>query len=322
MAPHSAIFALLAVLASGAEEDMWGPPDSVKAFGMIEKALEKVTSLPMSPEQSKKAHHVADDVRKAISYVESNKNITKKEKNLKIGEAMKELQELAGDLKKAKEANLAGEPNQKLEKLKKELEEKKKELLKDESMIKLYTLQKELAEKKLQLEKLIEKKNQAKGGKKALAEDAKEESALVGKLMKLTGSLANVTDKKAELPAPIKAALSEVKARSKKESDELANLEANNKKIMGEMDAELKKSLPTTGKDDALKKGQSMIAKLKKEEHRAFMKAKVQKQNQVNELKALEQSIDQHDAKKLTTTLLKMQHEAKSAEAKSGDFLH
>jgi len=305
-----------------------------KGFGVLEAALVKITSLPhMSPELSKKAHVVAADVREAITAVESNAtNLTKAQRNEKIGGAVKELMALQSDLAKdmkSKNEKLAKLENstddqkrEKLTKLQSEIAEKKKELLKDESMIKLYTLQKELAEKKLQLEKLIEKKNQAQSSKTATAEDAKDESALVGKLMKLTGSLANVTDKKAELPAPLKAALAEVKARSKKETDELTKMETGNKKMMAELDAQIKKSIPTSGKDDVLAKGQSMMKRLKKEEHRLFMKTKVQKQAQLSELKAIETSIEQHDAKKLTAGLLKMQHEAKAASAKSGDFLH
>jgi len=316
------MFTILVALASGAEEEMWGPSDSVKAFGAIETALKKVTSLAsLSPEESKKAHKVADDVRSAIAFVESNHNMTKAQKNERIAGAMKELQGLAVDLKKAKEAQLKDDQKfEHLKELKDELAEKKKELAKDEAMIKLYTLQKELAEKKLQLQKLIEKKNQAKASKESLAEDAKAEGALVGKLMKLTSSLP--TDKKAELPAPIKSALAEVKAFSKKESDELAKMEKDNKQTMAALDAEMKKSIPTKGKDDALAKGQQMMRRLKKEEHRTFMKAQVQKKAQLSELKAVEHSIEEHDAKKLKDTLLKMQHEAKAAAAKSGDFLH
>jgi len=310
-------------MAAGMQEEMWGPPDQVKAFGVLEAALTKITAMPMSGAESKKAHHVADDVRKAISAVESKSNLTKAQRNEKIGSAMAELADLGSDLKKMTEKTLSEQSkSEKLQKLESELSEKKKELLKDESMIKLYTLQKELAEKKLQLEKLIEKKNNAKSGKAAMEQDAKEEGVMVSKLMKLTGSLANVTDKKADLPAPLKAALAEVKARVKRESDELTKIETSNKQAMASLDSELKKSLPTTGKDDVLAKGQSMIKRLKKQEHREFMKVKVQKQAQLTELKAIETSIEQHDSKKLTTQLQKMQHEAKAAAAKSGDFLH
>merc|ERR1719487_1754786 len=125
--------------------------------------------------------------------------MTKAQRNEKIAGIMKELQGLAMDLKNAKVDQATDEKKMEhLKKLKDELAEKKKELQKDEAMIKLYTLQKELAEKKLQLEKLIEKKNQDKASKGALAEDAKAESALVSKLMKMTDSLAKVTNKKAE----------------------------------------------------------------------------------------------------------------------------
>merc|ERR1719313_2235179 len=162
---------------------------------------------------------------------------------------MTEMKDLATDLKKAKiEEATDGDKMAKLKKLKSELAEKKKELAKDEAMIKLYTLQKELAEKKLQLEKLIEKKNKDKMGHEALAEDAKAESALVTKLMNMTGSLP--ADKKAELPAPLKSALAEVKAFSKKESDELAKIEKTNKEMMATLDAEMKKNVPTLGKND------------------------------------------------------------------------
>jgi len=321
MSPSTAIFTILVAVASGAEEEMWGPSDSVKAFGTIEAALKKVTSLPMSHAESEKAHKVADAVRAAISAVETNKTLTKAQRNEKVAEAMTDLKSLVADLKNHKQEQLGLDSKEEhLKELKAELAKKKEELQKDEAMIKLYTLQKELAEKKLQLQKLIEKKNQQKSSKEALAEDAKAESTLVTKLMKIEDSLP--TDKKAELPAPVKAALTEVKAFEKKESDELAKMEKDNKQTMAALDAEMKKSLPTTGKDDALAKGQQMMHRLKKEEHRSFMKASVQKKAQLTELKAIEQSIEQHDAKKLKDTLTKMQHEAKAAAAKSGDFLH
>merc|ERR1719235_2016202 len=51
--------------------------------------------------------------------------------------------------------------------------------------------------------------------------------------MKLSGDLAKA-DKKAELPAPVKAALAEVKAYAKKESDVLAKMNAASKKAMAD----------------------------------------------------------------------------------------
>lgn len=301
---------------------MWKPSDSVNAFGAIEAALKKVTSLPMSQKESAKAHKIADDVRKTIAVIESSTNMTKTARNQKIAEVMTEMKDLATDLKNAKMSEATDDKKMEhLKELKKELDEKKKELQKDEAMIKLYTLQKELAEKKLQLQKLIEKKNQDKASKTALAEDAKAENALVSRLMNMTGALANV-GKKAELPAPLKSALTEVKAFSKKESDELAKMEKSNKEMMAALDAEMKKKVPTLGKNDALAKGQQMMNRLKKQEHRQFKKAEAQKKAQLTELKSIEQSIEQHDAKKLTTVLQKMQREAKAAAEQSGGFLH
>merc|ERR1719159_418459 len=101
-------------------------------------------------------------------------------------------------------------------------------------MIKLYTLQKELAAKKLQLQKLIEEKNQA--------QVSKAESKLIRKLMNLTASVP--ADKKAELPAPLKAALAEVKAFSKEESNKLAKVEKESKQTMAALDVDMKKGVP------------------------------------------------------------------------------
>jgi len=310
---RTSFLSLLATLAVGMDTEMWGPADGVKAFAALETALDKITSIHMSPEESKHAEKVAADVRNAIKVVESNStNITKAQRNEKIGAAVKELMQLQADFKPKKQLT-SDEAKAKLAELMKNLNAKKGELAKEESMIKLYTLQKELAEKKLQLENLIEKKEQSEASKKSGAADAAEETALVGKLMKLTGDLAKA-DKKAELPAPVKAALAEVKSRAKKESEELAKMEATNKKAMADLDAEAKKM--------KIKGGEQMIHRLKKQEQRQFKKMRAQKQAELNEFKALDQSIEQHDAKKFSATLLKMEHEVKARTAQSGNFLH
>jgi DNA repair exonuclease SbcCD ATPase subunit len=280
--------------------------------------------MKVSPEASTKVHKVTEDVRSAVMAVESNStNMTKAQKHERIAGVMKELQGLAVDLfQPAADADVdvVDQKAKHLRELKEELAKKKHELEKDESMIKLYTLQKELATKKLQLEKLIEKKNNAQASKKALAEDSKAEIKLVGKLMNLTGSMP--ADKKAELPAPLKAALAEVKTFSQEESSKLAKVEKESKQTMATLDAEMKKSGSTNAKNDAIVKGQQMTRKLKKEEHRMFMKYQVQKKAQLAELRTVEQSIEQHDAKTLSATLVKMRHEANAAAAESGDFLH
>merc|ERR1719321_1233231 len=220
----------------------------------------------------------------------------------------------------ASPANAEAAMKTKMATLQKQLAEKKKELEKDEAMIKLATLQKELMEKKLQLQKLIEEKNAAAANGKADAADAKEEKALVDKLSKVTHDLKDV--KKGEVPAPLKAALPEVEARTKKVSDALAKLDVDNKKTMKELDATMNQKVPTKGKDDALSRGKSLMRALKAKEHRKFMKARAHKATELAELKTLEKSMKAGDVKTLTATLSKMQHEAQAFAAKSGNFLH
>jgi len=153
-----AVLSLLATLLLATDTTMWGPADGVKAFAALETALDKITSIHMSPEESKHAEKVAADVRNAIKVVESNAtNITKAQRNAKIGAAVQELMELQAEFKPRKQLT-SEEAKAKLAELEKNLNAKKELLAKEESMIKLYTLQKELAEKKLQLQNLIAKK--------------------------------------------------------------------------------------------------------------------------------------------------------------------
>lgn len=318
MAPRAVLLTLLAVFAASARvhEEMWGPADGVKALGAVETALVKVLNAKMSPEEKVKATKVAEDVRKAVDEVQNpNSNLTKAERKAVMGNAVKELLSIQSDFKKGldiaeKKANMQS----KMSELKKELADKKKELEKDEAMIKLYSLQKALAEKKLQLQKLIERKNKGAASKSAAEEDAKQEGAIVAKLMNETSSL-----KKGPLSASLNASLKEVQAQAKKETDAIKQMDADNKKTMSELDAETKKELPTKGKDDALNKGMSMIRRLKKEEHRHYLKARAQKQAQLNELKEVEKSIEQRDATKLKAGLAKIN---KDLAAQSGTFLH
>jgi len=279
MALRMAVISLLAALAVGTETEMWGPADGVKALAVIEAALTKITSIHMSSEESKHAEKVAADVRAAIKVVESNStNLTKAQRNAKVGQAVKELMELQAEFKPKNQLSQE-EAKARMAELEKQLKAKKELLAKEESMMKLYTLQKELAEKKLQLQKLIEKKEQADAAKKSGAADAAEEAKLVSKLMNLTGDLAK-TDKKAELTAPVKAALAEVKSKAKKESDDLVKMEELDKKTMAEFDSATKKM--------QIKGGDKMLHRLKKQEQRQFKKMRAQKQVQLNELKTLE----------------------------------
>merc|ERR1719262_339592 len=193
------VLSLLAALAVGMDSEMWGPADGVKAFGALEQALNKITSIHMSAEMSKHAEKVATDVRKAIAVVESKSNLTKAQRNEKIGTAIKELMELQAEFKPRKKLT-EEQAKARLAELEQQLKAKKELLAKEESMIKLYTLQKELAEKKLQLQKLIEKKEQAENAKKSGAADAAEEAKMATKLLNLAGDVA-----KKETTAPVKA---------------------------------------------------------------------------------------------------------------------
>merc|ERR1719420_1076193 len=99
MGLRTAVVALLAATAAGMDSEMWGPADGVKAFAALEQALNKITSIHMSAAESKHAEKVASDVRKAIAVVESKSNLTKAERNEKIGTAVKELMELQAEFK-------------------------------------------------------------------------------------------------------------------------------------------------------------------------------------------------------------------------------
>merc|ERR1719156_312851 len=104
MALRIAVLSLLAALAVGTDTEMWGPADGVKAFAVLETALNKITSIHMSTEESKHAEKVAADVRAAIKVIESNStNFTKAQRNAKIGQAVKELMELQSEFKPKKQ---------------------------------------------------------------------------------------------------------------------------------------------------------------------------------------------------------------------------
>merc|ERR1719515_627285 len=115
------VLSLLAALAAGTETEMWGPADGVKAFAALEQALNKITSIHMSTEESKHAEKVAADVRSAIKVVESNStNLTKAHRNAKIGTAVKELMELQAEFKPRKQLSQE-EVKQKMAELEKQL---------------------------------------------------------------------------------------------------------------------------------------------------------------------------------------------------------
>jgi len=310
--------ALFAALVSGADESVWGPADGVKALDAVEKAIDRIVAAPnLSAEQLKQAKHVAEDVKKDIEEVESSKTLSKAERQAKVGAALKELMGLKDEFSRPQ--NKTGLES-KLATLQKELSEKKQALEKEESMIKLLNLQKSLAEKKMELQKLLEKKHESDMSKKSTEEEAGEESAMAGKLLTALHGLE--AGNSSQLAAPLKVAKGDLQAREKKVSASLEKMEKEEKKSEADLDAAANKHVPSTGKDDTIKKEQSMLRVFKKQVHRKFAKAEALKKDELAELKEAELSIEKRDVKSLQKTLAKMQGQAKVLSAKSGDFLH
>jgi len=320
MASCLALFALalFAALVSGADESVWGPADGVKALDAVEKAIDRIVAAPnLSAEQLKQAKHVAEDVKKDIEEVESSKTLSKAERQAKVGAALKELMGLKDEFSRPQNKTAI---ESKLATLQKELSEKKQALEKEESMIKLLNLQKSLAEKKMELQKLLEKKHESDMSKKSTEEEAGEESAMAGKLLTALHGLE--AGNSSQLAAPLKVAKGDLQAREKKVSASLEKMEKEEKKSEADLDAAANKHVPSTGKDDTIKKEQSMLRVFKKQVHRKFAKAEALKKDELAELKEAELSIEKRDVKSLQKTLAKMQGQAKVLSAKSGDFLH
>jgi len=320
MASCLALFALalFAALVSGADESVWGPADGVKALDAVEKAIDRIVAAPnLSAEQLKQAKHVAEDVKKDIEEVESSKTLSKAERQAKVGAALKELMGLKDEFSRPQNKTAI---ESKLATLQKELSEKKQALEKEESMIKLLNLQKSLAEKKMELQKLLEKKHESDMSKKSTEEEAGEESAMAGKLLTALHGLE--AGNSSQLAAPLKVAMGDLQAREKKVSASLEKMEKEEKKSEADLDAAANKHVPSTGKDDTIKKEQSMLRVFKKQVHRKFAKAEALKKDELAELKEAELSIEKRDVKSLQKTLAKMQGQAKVLSAKSGDFLH
>jgi len=312
------VLALVVVLAFGADENVWGPADGVKALDAVSKAVDAIVAAPhLSAQHLTQAKQVALDVKKDVEEVESNKTLSKDERNAKVGAAVKELMGLKEEFSRPTSQT---EVKSKLATLQKELSEKKEALEKDEAMINLLNLQKALAEKKMELQKLMEKKNASQNSKSAQAQEAGEETLLLGKLSAIASELATNTSK--DLSAPAKTAVADLKARENNVTASLAKLEAIDKKSEALLDAAAKRNIPSTGKDDPIRKEQSMLRVLKKEEHRKIMKAEVLKKEEISELKQAEVSIEKRDVQGLKKTLAKMQGEARVLAAKSGNFLH
>jgi len=297
-------------------EGMWSPND----LDAVDGALKNILKLHLTPEVRKKAEKVADDVHKDIA-AQTDKSLTADAKHKKVGEALGEMKELAGELSKPlpEPDNLVA-MDKKLAGLKKELAEKQALMAKDESEIKLFTLQKELAEKKLQLAKLVEMKMKSANGKAADSEDAKARKEIVAKLETLAKDLAAAKTKNGDKEET--SILADLQKREGDVKASIDKLDAADKKDAASLDSMTKASIPTLGKGDALEKGQRLIKMLRKKEHRQYKQVRALKKAELAELQAAIASIKKGDAKALQKTVQKMENELKSFSNQPGGFLH
>lgn len=309
----------LASLKDGA----WKPDD----LKVVDLAIRGLLKLNLSPEKHKKVQETADKVRKDLEPVTSNKTLSNAERRAKVGAAIKEIGGLSQILTPADQPKNVEAMKAKLLAMKQELAKKTAKLSEEQKELKLDVLKKELVEKKLQLHKLLNKKRDA-AKSVASEDDMKEQSAVVAKLVDMAKAMSEAKkDGKAEAkPAGKPAALAAIESTLQKRTvalkEDIAKIDAQEKKTVGDMDAVASKNIPHLNKDDALAKGQVLLDSLKKEEHRKFEKARALKRSELAELQEAIASIDKGDVKALTKILSKMKHETKSLDARSGRFLH
>lgn len=302
-----------------AAEGTWGEPD----LAAVNKALQTVLAgKHLTAEQRKFAEHVSQDVKNDIAVLVANKGLTKEARQAKVADAIKELASLQGALEAPLKARNTTAIKLHLADMEKELVEKKKELAKDLENMKVLSLEKELAEKRIQLEKLEEDKAAQDKGKKA-ADEEKSKSDMVKKLLSMAKGLKskNSPAKTQVTPPEMKGIIGELETHAKAVREELAHMDAANKKIEAEIGGMVKDKLAVHDKNDALLKGQSMLKMLTKKEQRKYQKARAVKQNELNELEGAIADIKKGDVKALQKVMGKMQGEIQTAKAK-GNFLH
>jgi len=296
---------------------MWGPPD----LKNVETALESILKVPMTPEHTKMAEHVAGDVRADIAAISAGK-LSKEDRKLKVSSAIKELGDFEVVLQK-QESKVDNDKVKKIESLQKDLAAKKAELAMEEKELQLVKLKKELAEKELQLNNLKSQKERTQVNE----EDSKDRDAMIANLVSMSKTLhgakaAGAANSNASSAPEIATILNKLQSRSKKLEDSIAKLTSDEKASEQQLDGASKAQLPTKGKDDAISQAASLIRNLKKQEHRKFEKARALKKRELTEITNAIHSIETGDMKELTQTLQKMQAEYKTLNANGDSFLH
>lgn len=321
----------------------WVPDD----LAVVDQAIKGLLSLNLNAEKHAAVQKVADQVHKDLEGVTSGSKLSREERRSKVGKALKEIQGLSELLSPQAQAaapvdskNLT-DIKARMAVMKKELAEKTAKLAEEQKELKLDTMKKELIEKKLELQKLLDQKREAEQAKKVDSADMKAQSDMVAKLVNMAKDMAATKpakhDSKAapakaaepkaaakadEKQAQLKAILSQLEGRSGQIKAAISEIDAQEKKTVADLDAVASKHAPALSKDDALAKGQVLLASLKRDEHRKFEKARALKRSELNELDTAIASIKKGDLQGLTSTLNKMKRETKALDARSGNFLH
>mmetsp|Transcript_11914 Transcript_11914/g.33985 ORF Transcript_11914/g.33985 Transcript_11914/m.33985 type:complete len:406 (-) Transcript_11914:75-1292(-) len=303
----------------------------------VEAALHKVLATPgASPKLLAEAKKVVGDVDAVVEDLEAGKLQDPAARQAKVGAAIQALTGLEQEWAKA--AGAGG----KLQQLEQQLAEKKALLAKTEKEMKLVKLEKELAEKKQMLERLVANKHAQEAQQKQREEDAAQEQ-MVQQLVAAAKSVATASPKdapkaapetkaapKAEAPAKaaqgapvppaIAAILANMQAQAKKVLDSIAALDADEKKRQAELEQNV--HAPTTGKKDAIERGQAMLKMIAKREHRNYEKARALRESELKDLNEGMRSVEKGDVQALTKLMGKMQKESKNLQAKSKNFLY
>jgi len=304
---------------------MWGPADSVHALDSVIAAVNGlVNSSHVSAANLKQGLAVARDIKKTIDAVEKGQ-ISKKEAKATVTKQMKDLKSFKDELKSEKLAivgKLLDQHRDKLDKISEEAE--------------LMRMKMDLEEKKDLEQKRLEQKRRDQlvtvhhnKTKPSLAHASKvmpNVSVAVSAPAKVESQPS--ASKKAEsppaatydtsLPGPIKAVLESVEAQDRKVEQLLDEIKAEEKKSNADADAAIKMQVPAVGKDDAIKKAQSVLKLVKTQTHRKLEKRRVAVEAEVKELKDAEVSIKHRDI----TTLQKILAKMEAMKQKSGSFLH
>jgi hypothetical protein len=273
-------------------------------LGAVQLALHKMEQGNMTSEVAKSAKEVAERVDKVAEALENGKNMTKEQKNQMVAGAIQKLQGLQGLFEKSLKAAANHSASEKLE-----------------------TLEKELGLKKQELQELVNKKASAKAGTLADEKEKKEQeelvAALVGKAeeLKTAKGVAAKKSPEAKLPAPIQAIVTTLQSKVLVATAELAKMDAE--EVAREHKADEAAKEASQGKD--AKKAQrlsSMLKFLAKEEQHTFTKLRAAKEHNLHELQQAVRGVESGDVAAVQKVMAEMQHDVKSFEVKSHNFLY